>query len=121
MSIELIDETELLDQVEGDEEFLLGLIDTFLEQCGPDLEEVLNAASRRDAEALYRSAHKMKGTLNIFSSAAASPALALEMMGRERNLDGLEAALVHLQETIAALKTSLLALRDKYARISDGA
>lgn len=115
MSIELINETELLNKLEGDEALLRELIDIFREQSGPDLQEVLNAVSRQDAEALYRAAHKLKGTVSLFGSEETTEAaLALEVMGRDGDLSQAQTALACLQQRLERLQQSLAALREKH-------
>jgi HPt (histidine-containing phosphotransfer) domain-containing protein len=115
MAIETINETELLEHLEGDEELLLELIDSFLTESDPILRDVLSALGGRDADALYRAAHKLKGMVSIFGSGETTQsALTLEMMGRERNLDKADAAAAMLQEKMAELRSSLTALKEKH-------
>ena len=115
MANAIIDESELLNRVEGDEELLCELIDMFLAECGKNLQQVLDAVVHEDAAELHRAAHKLKGTVGIFGSAETIQAvLALETMGREANLANAAEASTHLQQRIEALRNSLVALREKY-------
>jgi HPt (histidine-containing phosphotransfer) domain-containing protein len=117
---EIIDEAELMDRLEGDEELLRGLIDTFLEEASPLLQQVLEAVTRRDAAGLNRAAHKLKGMVSIFGSGeAAQAAEALETMGREEDLNRAEDASAHLRERMEALEKSLARLKEKHVQSSD--
>jgi HPt (histidine-containing phosphotransfer) domain-containing protein len=116
MSNEIINETQLLERLEGDEEFLLDLIDTYLAESDQVLEDVLDAVTRHDVEGVHRAAHKLKGTLSIFGSRETTEAaLALETMGRDRNLDKADAACAHLRHRMADLGSSLAALKERHS------
>ena len=122
MANEVINETELLERLEGDEELLHDLIDTFLAESGALLGQVLDAVARQDGAALYRTAHQLKGTVSIFGcQEATQSALALETMGREQNLDESQGAAARLEEDIAALERSLVCLKEKHAQSPDRA
>jgi len=117
MANEVINETELLERLEGDEELLHDLIDTFLAESGTLLQQVLDAVARQDGPALYRSAHQLKGTVSIFGGREATQsALALETMGREQILDKSGEAAARLEEHMAALEKSLACLKEKHAQ-----
>jgi HPt (histidine-containing phosphotransfer) domain-containing protein len=111
----IIDESELLNRLEGDEELLRELIDMFLAECGEILQQGLDAVVHRDAAELHRTAHKLKGAVSIFRSAETTQAaLALETMGREGNLTTAAEASTRLQRSIEALRNSLVALKEKH-------
>jgi CheY-like chemotaxis protein/HPt (histidine-containing phosphotransfer) domain-containing protein len=102
------DKAELLSRLEGDEELLLELIDTFFEESGPLLELVADAVARQDAEALHTAAHKLKGTLHTFGARAAGrTAEALETMGRNRDLQKPAEVLTQLRGQVKALGKEL--------------
>ncbi len=115
MADEIIDEAELLRQLEGDEELLRELIETFLAECDGLLSDVLRAVADRDAAGLERAAHKLKGTVSIFGSReATSLAQALETMGRAGDLRGAKGAVARLQERMKALGRALAAMRERH-------
>jgi HPt (histidine-containing phosphotransfer) domain-containing protein len=69
---------------------------------------------------LHAAAHKLKGSVSIFGGREATQAaLALETMGRERNLDKVEDASAYLQQHLAALEKSLSALKEKHVQSAD--
>jgi len=120
MAYAVIDESELLSRLEGDEELLAELIDTFLEESGPLLQQVADAAGSRDAAALNRAAHTLKGMVSVFGNLeAAHTARALEAMGRKGDLEKAREATANLQEQMEALEKSLAALKEKHGPSSD--
>jgi light-regulated signal transduction histidine kinase (bacteriophytochrome)/DNA-binding response OmpR family regulator len=110
---EVFDKAELLRRVEGDEELLRELIDTFFEEAGALRQNVRHAVAGQDASALHAAAHKLKGTVSAFGSrAAAQTALLLENMGRTRNLENSENALAQLEAQMEMLAKSLASARE---------
>ncbi|MGA8067629.1 MAG: DUF4381 family protein [Terriglobales bacterium] len=111
---EVIDKAELLNKLEGDEELLRELIDIFFEESGVLLEQISDAVTKRDAAGLHRAAHKLKGTVSTFGgSSATRAALALEMMGRNGELDHAEAGFMELRERMKALERALAEMREE--------
>jgi signal transduction histidine kinase/CheY-like chemotaxis protein/HPt (histidine-containing phosphotransfer) domain-containing protein len=111
---DVMDRAELLSRLEGDEQLLRELIDAFLDESGPMMQQVSEAVTSQDAGGLERAAHKLKGTVSIFGSRAATQAaLVLETMGRERDLRHAEEAFPQLKEQMEALETALVELRQE--------
>jgi HPt (histidine-containing phosphotransfer) domain-containing protein len=107
-----IDLPALLDQFGGLREVLREVIEAYLEQFPPLLEEVDGAVANREAAMLGRSAHKLKGAICIFGVAAATEAAAaLERAGKAADLadvDRLRARLGTEAECLRAELESLL-------------
>jgi HPt (histidine-containing phosphotransfer) domain-containing protein len=100
-----------LDRVGGDVDLLKEVVEIFLIEYPQLLELVSEAVAKQDAGLLERSAHSLKGSLaTIGAELAANRALVLEMMGRNRQMDGSVAALSELQSSIGALHTELLTM-----------
>jgi HPt (histidine-containing phosphotransfer) domain-containing protein len=111
---DVMDRAELLSRLEGDEQLLRELIDAFLDESGTLMQQVSEAVTSQDAGGLERAAHKLKGTVSIFGSRAATQAaLVLETMGRERDLRHAEEALPRLKEQMEALEKALAELRQE--------
>jgi CheY-like chemotaxis protein len=107
----ILDREQVMKRVAGDVELLKELIDIFLEECPPLLAAIREAIAGQDGEALEQAAHKLKGAVGNFSApAAAEAALRLEVMGRERDLAGADAAYADLESGIERLKPALAAL-----------
>ena len=102
-----IDLPALLDQFGGLREVLHEVIEAYLEQYAPMLDEVGRAVAARDAAALGRSAHKLKGAVCIFGvNAAVEPAASLERAGKSGDLSAID-------ELHARLHLELERLRDE--------
>jgi PAS domain S-box-containing protein len=107
---EELDCSELMDQVAGDLGLLREVVRVFLETYPGMLAQVKEAVDRRDATALYRSAHALRGVVSNFRSRAADAALRLELMGRNQDLSGAEEAHVALASALERLRPALARL-----------
>ena len=105
---EAFDATALMDRVDDDEEFLKETV-AMLDEDGPKLlEEIRAAVSARDAAALVKPAHTLKGMLaNFCADSAESAALELEAMGREARLSDVVAAFERLETETGRLREAL--------------
>src|SRR5205823_6404797 len=98
---EVLDKAELLKRVEDDMELLRELAALFGESCPKQLDAVRAAIAERDAAALERAAHAIKGSVGNFAAHSAfEAALRLELMGREGDLSGAEKACTALEEAL---------------------
>ncbi len=78
-----IDMAELLDRCMGDRKFLAVVLGLFSKWIGPALEEVDAALRGKDADALARAAHGVKGAAaNVSATAASRIAARLEEISR---------------------------------------
>ena len=107
----VLDADQVLDRVDGDVALLRELVTMFLEDCPRLLGEIEAALGRRDAEALARAAHTLKGAIGNFDSGTAfEAALRLETLGREGDLSGLDADWATLRDAVARFQPALTAL-----------
>jgi two-component system sensor histidine kinase/response regulator len=107
----VLDRAALLARVEGDVELLLEIVELFLTDSSHQLAQIRDSAARRDAKALEKAAHGLKGALGNFSvQAAYDAALRLEMIGRSGDLNKADEALINLEEEIERLRSALEAL-----------
>ena len=86
-------------------DFVKELIDTFLEEAPPMLEELRDTLAAGNADAFRRAAHTLKSNSNTFG------ALALGGLARELELNGLD----HARRSNAG---SLEAISREYARVA---
>ena len=101
----------ILDHMDGDVALLRELVTMFLEDCPRLLGEIEAAVGRRDAEALVRAAHTLKGSVGNFDSGAAFvAALRLERLAREGDLSGVDEAWATLRDAVAQFQPALTAL-----------
>jgi len=104
----VLDRAIALSRVGGDAELLQEMAQIFLEEYPSQLNVLRAAVQARDAKALERSAHSLKGSVGNFGAESAhQAALALEMMGRQGNLDHLEDAFRRLESALSALKPEM--------------
>ncbi len=94
-------------------EFVVELVDTFLEEAPGMLSELRSARADGNAGRFRQAAHSLKSNANIFG------AVSLAAQARELELNGLdadpvrdEAALEALEATYATASAALRALRD---------
>jgi HPt (histidine-containing phosphotransfer) domain-containing protein len=107
----VLDRAIALSRVGGDAELLQEMAQLFLEECPSQLESVRAAVRARDAKALERSAHSLKGSVGNFGAAAAhQAALELEMLGRRGELLHVEGALRTLETAFSRLQPEMESL-----------
>jgi HPt (histidine-containing phosphotransfer) domain-containing protein len=107
MSDEL-DKIALLENVDGDLEFLAETIQMFREDTPALLSQIENAVMRRDGQALATAAHTLKGMVGNFCARATfDAALRLETMGQNGDLAGAAEAFTTLKEKTQRLETQL--------------
>jgi len=104
----LLDWEGALENVDGSEELLIELAEVFIEECPEMMRQIRAAINERDASALQRTAHSLKGSARLFAAAATSEAASrLETMGANGDLsgadDGWTALRVEVDRLMAAL------------------
>ena len=100
-----------LERLGGDEELLREVARLFLDEYPALMVGIREAVAARDADALQRAAHSLKGSVSNFGADAAyNAALVLEMMGRTRDLAQAERGLAELDEALRYIHPALLEL-----------
>jgi CheY-like chemotaxis protein len=101
---------------DGDPEFLAEIVNLFLATCPELLSSVEDAVARKDANAVCRAAHTLKGAVaNFGAEAVVEQAKALEMIGRSGDISRADEMLRSLRSLIAALQPELEAALEKTA------
>ena len=104
----VVDRKKLLENLGGDLELLLEIVNIFTTETGPMLTAVREATKCHDAAALEHSAHALKGSVGVFGArAAAEVSQKLELMGRNHDLANAEDACTLLNYELARLGTEL--------------
>lgn len=94
------------------EDFLVELIDVYLEEAPGQLAQLQVAADGRDPEAVSREAHSFKSSsANLGAITLATIARQLEVAGRSGDTETLAAGVRQLAATFTQVKTVLEALR----------
>ena len=95
---------ELLERLDGDEEFLRELLVMFREHERQNLEKSRKAMAERNFVLLTRAAHTLKGMLrNLSMGEAAETAAALEAAARENRTEHSMALLVKLEKELEGI------------------
>ena len=109
--IDLAVYSELKDTTGAD--FVVELVDTFLEEAVGMLSELRSARADGDADRFRQSAHSLKSNAGVFGAVRLeTQARALELNGLDADPSRDEAALAELEATYAFSVAALKALRD---------
>ncbi len=102
---------EALSRIDGDTELLRELAGLFLENYPAQLTGIKSAIIRQDSKALESIAHNFKGSVGVFCAKRVfETALRLEIMGREKDMAGVQEAYTTLKHEIERLKPKLEAI-----------
>lgn len=111
VQLNCFDREQALARAMNNEELLRKLVATFLANLPLMRDELRVAAADANADALYRAAHKLKGSAATFAApACAALAREVEDLARVQNLDGIEKLVQQLDGEIDRLVTVLTAL-----------
>jgi HPt (histidine-containing phosphotransfer) domain-containing protein len=93
-------------------DFVVELVDTFLEEAVGMLSDLREARADNDANRFRQAAHSLKSNASIFGvTALATQARALELEGLDDDPSRDEVALTQLEATFASAAAALMALR----------
>ncbi len=100
-----------LERLGGDEELLREVAGLFLDEYPMLMNEIRSAAIARDADALQRAAHSMKGSVSNFGADGVyQAAFALEKKGRAGDLEALEPCIERLACALEHIHPALVVL-----------
>lgn len=100
-----------LERLGGDEELLREVAGLFLDEYPMLLDEIRVAAAAKDADALQRAAHSMKGSVSNFGADGVyQAAFALEQKGRAGDLEGLDGCIARLESALEHIHPALVTL-----------
>jgi CheY-like chemotaxis protein len=116
--VEILNKDEALARVDGDEALLAEMVDIFREEFPDMMKAIEQAVAQRDADALSRAAHRLKGAVGNFSAQATfEAALRLETMGRQNDLAAVDETYGELVQEIERLQPALATLTPEASRI----
>jgi CheY-like chemotaxis protein/HPt (histidine-containing phosphotransfer) domain-containing protein len=108
----VVDQEQLLERLEGDLKLLAEIVALYHQTCPGLVQELRAAMDRRDALAVHRAAHTLKGMVAHFGAPQATAALLdLEQRARDGATDGLKPAVERAVGEIARLDRALERLR----------
>ena len=108
MSEPPLDESALLQLVDGDRAFLRTLVETFRADCRASMDALRTAVAAEDPDAIEQAAHQLKGAAgNLRAGPTREAARRLERMGAEGNLAEVADALAVLEREVDRLDAAL--------------
>jgi HPt (histidine-containing phosphotransfer) domain-containing protein len=108
---DLLDRTAILRSCGGDAKLLRTMIQSFQKQAPALLASVQNAMSQHDAGQVRESAHKLRGMVAAFSTAAAKGTEVLEQMGADGKLDAAQQQCAVVESMVNGILPRLERLR----------
>ena len=103
-----INRKALNDRLDGDFDLLKELADLFLSDSPRLLDAIQEAIRSKSGEKIGKSAHTIKGAVANFSADKAyNAALELEKLGKNNELDKIDAAYAHLAQEIDNMRAAL--------------
>ena len=110
MGSQVLDRAALLDRIGGDWNLLREIAGIFVAEAPRMVSDIGKAVAARDSEALFRSAHKLKGSVGNFAAGETfEAALKLERMGAAGDLGGAAEAFADLKKKVGRLSRVLSA------------
>ena len=105
---DVFDKDELLEEIDGDREFLVESLEMFEEDAPRLLVEIRDGLNRRDAQAVGKCAHTLKSMVgNFCAQPAFDCAFKIESFGRQGDLNGVADTLGELEERVNQLRAAL--------------
>ena len=106
-----LDRALALERLGGDEELLQEVAKLFLDEYPGLMSDIRQAIETSNSNQLERAAHSLKGSVaNFGSDAAWQAAFALEKLGREQQLAGVETAYANLVMVMHTIQPELAEL-----------
>jgi HPt (histidine-containing phosphotransfer) domain-containing protein len=111
---DIIDKQELLEELDGDREFLEESVELLDSDAPPLLEQIRDALQRGDSTAISSSAHTLKSMVgNFCAQPAFDAALKVETIGRSGDLEQCSEPVESLQTEVGRLQKALRELLDE--------
>jgi len=113
---ELFDRQALMARLEGDSGLLTEIVELFMKSAPGLMRDAEKALHGRDAKALERAAHTLKGMVANFGARTAfEAALRMEKMAQKDDATGARAAWASLEKEMARLTKALVKLAEEHA------
>ncbi|MBN1982190.1 MAG: response regulator [Chitinivibrionales bacterium] len=104
MAQDILDYNDLFEKVDSDKNFVLELLQRFIQAVPSDIQQLHSAIAQKDTRRIEQCAHKIKGAANNLSARQiAEVVTAIEMMGKTGNLETISAQMERLQSAYRAL------------------
>jgi HPt (histidine-containing phosphotransfer) domain-containing protein len=104
----VFDRSALLDRLGGDEKLFEEVIGIFFEDMPVQLQALSDGLNNKDAETVWKKAHRIKGaSANVGAYAVSDVALKIERAGKEEDLERSAGLMENLKREIQAIETAL--------------
>ncbi len=104
----IVDRDAILELVGGDSDLLKEVVALFLTDCPRLFDDIRGSISDQNSEVLQRSAHSVKGALQILAAESAiEKAIVLELIGKNSEFSKAEAAFKELEREVERLLPEL--------------
>lgn len=95
---------------DNDEDFVMALAATFLEEVPEDADRLKKAVAEKDYHTAYQAAHKMKPTIDLFELGVLADLIEIQDWGKFTKTeldvtDKLETVLTAVENTVAEIKS----------------
>jgi two-component system, sensor histidine kinase and response regulator len=105
---DIINKEELLEEIDGDWEFLEESVDMLNEDAPELLSEIKKGMDAKNTETIWQSAHALKSMVGNFAAKRSfDAAYQVESLGRNGDDSGMTDAVSHLESEVELLKTAL--------------
>ncbi len=102
LDLQMLNELRALQTEDSPQDVIGELIDLLLSTAPPLLEKIRQAIADGDSDALYRSAHSLKGNCASMGAVVlAAQIKELELMGRQNQMEGASEKLVQVEKEYA--------------------
>jgi HPt (histidine-containing phosphotransfer) domain-containing protein len=113
---EVFDYDAVLASIDGDSELFQELVGLFVLESADLLDQLRDAIARRDAKAMERAAHSLKGSVGAFHAESARLAAQnLEDSGKRGDFEQAESVFDELEAKVTRLKAALAECRKESA------
>lgn len=108
---EIINKEELLEEIDGDWEFLEESVDMLTEDAPALLSEIKEGLDTNNTETIWQSAHALKSMVGNFAAERAfDAAYQVESLGKNGDCSEMTDAVSHLETELELLKSALTEL-----------
>jgi HPt (histidine-containing phosphotransfer) domain-containing protein len=108
---DIFNKAELLEELDGDREFLEESVEMLVKDAPNLLAEIKNGLAENDTEAIWKNAHTLKSMVGNFSAKRSfEAAYQVESLGRKGNASEMNNAITHLESEVGLLVSALIEL-----------
>ncbi|MBF0378377.1 MAG: Hpt domain-containing protein [Desulfamplus sp.] len=114
-NLDILDYSELLDRVMGDEELAVSIVKIFLADTPNEIAKLQEAIEKKDIKEIADNAHKIKGASAIIGSAALKQvAENIEFSGKNGDIENATTLMPTVRTLFNLLKQEIEILQKKY-------